>query len=780
MYSDVASRAEILHSLLSAMGTSFHSVPLRFLMATKHLALAHFCDELNRPEQAEREIQEAEKQCHDQDGIPHPYLHKFIRLCKLKIDAASIDMVDTKAIMEIAHCAAAEGFYRAEWLALGMVAAKNAALSLRQRNFAIRERQHTELCMRMENILSELGNIHQLCQTALLNHNFYDAKYCESLEWWKNFDVLHPRYNIWQHRINRQIMLSTLHVNLEDFVPALEARQRAEDLLEECKDFWKPCRLESQCETSFLASKSNAHSQSRQRRMLRKSEITQKFFFEDYENRHLTIPDPDSGQLYYGTLGVHVIGTRQAPFEALLDWLSADMQTGELMPTQLGIILGLPLGNFTIDECLRHLEHTSSRHLIALLYGPLDDPVPCERWQSTFDALRSWLDKTKSFPEIQQQFMLLEVQKTRIERSQRQAIQQIAECRRGLDMLNSIAYADDLKDNVRLLRIAWQSSFAMAVASSWLRASVWTGKMEEDFTEALVVLKQALADVQVSDPSPHAGFPGIDEFLRGVKYFALGQLYVSKFEAGGGVDSEPALASLRFAESCFRKKRRASSSKHGFTAVKRYLKALEQPMVQQIFPTAIRMQSTAHGASLHADRIWKWIQTAKCRGLGSLGRFATLDHRYTESFLNSEDDDGEGFETEDLRRLSLEAKTSVVFIDWYTNFLNAEIGVPIMLAWRAGGAVRIFKFGDDVDALDLTVYKRQFLSALERHETCEHDQTRKPAYWLQKFEGLVKPVLEISEPGDVLVFSPCGLLHGVPLHAIIFDGQPLIGRNPIT
>lgn len=103
-----------------------------------------------------------------------------------------------------------------------------------------------------------------------------------------------------------------------------------------------------------------------------------------------------------------------------------------------------------------------------------------------------------------------------------------------------------------------------------------------------------------------------------------------------------------------------------------------------------------------------------------------------------------------------------------------------MLAWRAGGAVRLLKLEDDVDALDLAVYKRQFLSALERQETCEDDETRKPTYWLQKFEGLVKPILEISEPGDVLVFSPCGLLHGVPLHAIVTDGQPLIGRNPIT
>ena len=91
-----------------------------------------------------------------------------------------------------------------------------------------------------------------------------------------------------------------------------------------------------------------------------------------------------------------------------------------------------------------------------------------------------------------------------------------------------------------------------------------------------------------------------------------------------------------------------------------------------------------------------------------------LDNKYIYDFLLSEDDKEAGFGVEDLRKLSLLARSRVIFIDRYTNFFGGEVGVPIMLAWHAGEHTRLFKFGDDVDKLDLKVYKRHFISALER------------------------------------------------------------------
>ena len=42
------------------------------------------------------------------------------------------------------------------------------------------------------------------------------------------------------------------------------------------------------------------------------------------------------------------------------------------------------------------------------------------------------------------------------------------------------------------------------------------------------------------------------------------------------------------------------------------------------------------------------------------------------------------------------------------------------------------------------------------------------------------PLRQISTPGQVLVFSPIGDLHCIPLHALKLDGDVLIRRNPIV
>lgn len=51
---------------------------------------------------------------------------------------------------------------------------------------------------------------------------------------------------------------------------------------------------------------------------------------------------------------------------------------------------------------------------------------------------------------------------------------------------------------------------------------------------------------------------------------------------------------------------------------------------------------------------------------------------------------------------------------------------------------------------------------------------------LTELNWLVEPLQKHSKPGDLLVFCPSGVLHGLPLHALSIDGQCLIERNPIV
>jgi len=50
---------------------------------------------------------------------------------------------------------------------------------------------------------------------------------------------------------------------------------------------------------------------------------------------------------------------------------------------------------------------------------------------------------------------------------------------------------------------------------------------------------------------------------------------------------------------------------------------------------------------------------------------------------------------------------------------------------------------------------------------------------LYKLNPLIEPLQKLSRPGQVLVFSPCGNLQRIPLHALKIDAEALIHRNPI-
>ena len=234
LYTDISQKAAMVQALLTSMNTSCTSTPLMLAKASKHLALANFYDELNRPEQARMELQQAEQLSCNENGTPHPFFHKALRLCRLKFDAPSFDMIDGEAVMEIANSAELEKLHRAEFLALQMM---NGMLTLRQRVSGLRENQLLEVRERLENRLLETGNIQQLYDSGIRHHLILGTDYTSSLNWWKQIDELHPAYNIWQHRITRQLELSSFLVDCYEYVQALEARQRAKDLLEECDAF---------------------------------------------------------------------------------------------------------------------------------------------------------------------------------------------------------------------------------------------------------------------------------------------------------------------------------------------------------------------------------------------------------------------------------------------------------------------------------------------------------------------------------------------------------------
>lgn len=51
---------------------------------------------------------------------------------------------------------------------------------------------------------------------------------------------------------------------------------------------------------------------------------------------------------------------------------------------------------------------------------------------------------------------------------------------------------------------------------------------------------------------------------------------------------------------------------------------------------------------------------------------------------------------------------------------------------------------------------------------------------LRELEPLIAPLADLSEPEELLILSPTGPLHALPLHALEIDGEPLLVRNPVA
>ena len=772
-----------LESIAASLEQPNASVILKIVRASKLTGLAHAYDELCLQAKAKLALKKADELLLDHNGNPHAYLQWVQRASAVKIAATSPVEMDVNKLMEIAQICAERGFQKIELMALFMI---DSALIGKDWVQNYNQELPVKVRERTEKLLSDLGSMQYLHDMGLGYHSLFLGAAEESLDWWERFDNKYPDYHAWKPRIARQLQLQTLHVNQKEFIQSLRDKQRAEEIRQECGDFWGEDDA-PQSLHHLSISDNQIQSTLPERMPAKKSEVLQKYFFEDW-NHDMTITDPDTGRQYFGTLGSgSVVAFRHGPFKTLLKWMLLDLKAGLLLPADLCSIFGQDLEQFPVQQCELLLQSFDPQHLLTTLYGTLESPVSCEKWKIAFEMLRSWLRRTHSFPKSQQLYMMIELQRTRIER-QPPPSQLKEECRRALDLINDINLEEvlmNIKGSIDTFKHQCQLSFAQAVGTSWIRERTWTSDMERDFLDAIALLESAISDAK---PPAHGTRPwsliATNDFFQGCFYYQLGQLRVKKFACGAPIEIGTAMRDFRLAELCFQVRRKSFGSKKGFKAIEGYLKVLEDPMVRRIFPSVLQMlTSLPLTAPFHNNSVWEWVQSAKSRGLASLGWFSGLNEQYDRAFLGVEDEAEKEFGLNQLSILSSAADKTVLFIDYYTDFYNGEIGTPIMVTYRSGfEAPQIFKFSaDNVDVQDLGLYKSHFLSALERHQANEESESLQPSYWLQKFVPLIRPLLPLTKKGDYLVISACGILHGVPLHAILLDdSKPLINRNPVT
>lgn len=126
-----------------------------------------------------------------------------------------------------------------------------------------------------------------------------------------------------------------------------------------------------------------------------------------------------------------------------------------------------------------------------------------------------------------------------------------------------------------------------------------------------------------------------------------------------------------------------------------------------------------------------------------------------------------------LQRMG-EVGGDVVFVDWYNGSSRLKPFIkPLLTVISPGQRPKCCLADITWETVDN--FAQQFV-----HLDTDDLKSKKNSKILYKLNPLVEPLKQLSRPGQTLVFSPCGNLHRIPLHALKIDGEVLIERNPIV
>jgi len=144
----------------------------------------------------------------------------------------------------------------------------------------------------------------------------------------------------------------------------------------------------------------------------------------------------------------------------------------------------------------------------------------------------------------------------------------------------------------------------------------------------------------------------------------------------------------------------------------------------------------------------------------------------------------------DLEALVVAQETSsspvrrIIFVDWILHsdnifVLTADCSRPVESCKMA-----LLPFGrSHIDAW----LHQHWATTVKRRDCLKSDNLKDASKPLRQLDRLIAPAVEVSQEGDLLVFSPTGPLSSLPLHALKVDNggagfrsQHLLERNPVV
>ncbi len=486
-----------------------------------------------------------------------------------------------------------------------------------------------------------------------------------------------------------------------------------------------------------------------------------------------------------------------------------------------------------LDSTLKEkVTSLTPKILSGKLFGTYNAPASESHWQKVYSTLSNWLLRKSTRTVVRRHFLLFQAQNQRLSSVIDSATSfelRALEAKRLIALFPKL----DVKIQTQFSDFAyWRSTVAAAKHMMYIKSrdDVLPDMHSPELKEIIELYNQSLADNRdTNGPLMRDIYINMD--MAQVYFHAAARLDPIAFE---GLSNAVARA-----VQAFEKIRAGWRALTGWDRVEKLLLAMEERRILQIAPTGVTIISKVPDDRREArDKLlWDIIQFAKSIGISWLMESNIADARekaterrndngpihgeavgsqgdpekasdfeqnfstWPDTGQNSdedpttskrevetkaiatkadnhvENDTNAGLDT-DLLQADLQTINRLggdaVFVDWYNSACGpAETLKPIITTLSGTNE------GPKCSLVSIP-WKQvdELVDAFMDMET-EELQDSESVDFLYKLNPLVEP-LAWTKPGQTLVFSPCGNLHRIPLHALKINGEVIIKRNPVV
>ena len=527
---------------------------------------------------------------------------------------------------------------------------------------------------------------------------------------------------------------------------------------------------------------------------------------------------------------------RLLALQKLLEWIIIDLDKGSISAYEVSTILAIQDFEKGPTSLAQRLKVIEPEETFAMLYlqsvSEQDTPLSPDDWEVRSDTLERWLSRDQGPIDNGRQYLrsiLQEIRKDTVCKSQMALDTKILELEKCISMVEQLP--PRVKEIVIERTAWWHGSIADQI---YLHCCSSPDQFDSDDIGSYI----ARAETECQQSTMEYQAQG-EVVCAAMRQRLTAELCVMKIHWLQQRESEvlkevdldkirkTGLRSLDEAESYFALKRQESTWDRDLEGLEQRERATYSENSWRVPQIAMQLLNAGKAQADESRRIelWRWVQRAKARSLAtSMGLGGVIPEPLLKDVLASEGcrpmyekmvslqsqilsaqshrrfalryeldlhlkemknhpllkevcdlKDGMPLTLSDLDRITGVANATLVLVDWYVVPDLFGEGTLLLLTAKA-------RRPPTVTTLDITT--RAPIDWVTRHLDSSMSQQRSKD--TSDLNALVQPLIDLTEPGDVLVFSPSAALHRIPLHAIEVtdkassDWCPITYRNPIV